>query len=196
MITSADINNDAVLEELTRLFADYEHALQTNDVATLQNFFWPSPLALRFGATEQLYGAKAIDEFRQNRVINFTDRTTLRQDLVAIGQNLGIATLEFSVKVAGVLKHGRQTQVWVRFAGLGWRIVSAHVSHKVDTTATTSPGPTRDYLLATAGLLGMPLDAAFVDEVNRNLDAMAAVAAPLMGLSLPDKEEAARELQP
>ncbi len=28
-------------------------------------------------------------------------------------------------------KHGRQSQVWVRFPDAGWKIVSAHVSHKV-----------------------------------------------------------------
>lgn len=194
MIASAEINDAAVLDELRELFAEYEQALVANDVPKLQQFFWPSPHALRFGATEQLYGAKEIDEFRKNRVINFSDRTALRQEIVAFGKDVGIATLEFSVIVAGKQRHGRQSQVWVRFAELGWRIVSAHVSHKVEKPADGSQ-QARDYVTSASAKLGLPV-APYLDEVTRNMQVMAAVAGPLMAFELSDTTEPAPEFRP
>ena len=193
MIASADVNANAVLEELGKLVDAYNQALIANDVKALQDYFWPSPLALRFGVTEQLYGAQEIAEFRQNRVINFTDRKTLRQDIVALGSDIGIATLEFSVMVAGKQRHGRQSQVWARFETLGWRIVSAHVSHKVEKTVEPDRA-TEHYVARAADLLGLSV-APWGDEVARNMQVMAMVAGPLMALDLPDTTEPAPEFK-
>lgn len=196
MVKLEEINKREVLDELSILFAEYEDALKNNNVPVLQEFFWPSELAIRFGVTEQLYGANAIDVFRKNRVINFKDRRSLRQDIVALGHDLGIATLEFSVNAAGKIKHGRQTQVWVRIEDLGWRIVSAHVSHKVEPRLETDQEIAADYNKSAADLLGIFIDPKFSVEVQQNMMVMAAVAAPLMELDLPDSIELAPEFKP
>ena len=111
--------------EVQARFGAYETALMTNDVAALDEFFWPSPLALRFGAGESLFGFDAIAAFRaarggspQRRLRN-TQITTFGPD------HAGTATEFFR---DGEARVGRQTQVWVKFPESGWRIVSAHVS--------------------------------------------------------------------
>jgi hypothetical protein len=50
------INDPAVVRELEALYPVYETALITNDVKTLTEMFWNSPLTTRFGITENLYG--------------------------------------------------------------------------------------------------------------------------------------------
>lgn len=186
MIATSDFNRPDVVAELQVLFQDYERALVANDVEALQRFFWSSPLALRFGSTEELYGSVAIDEFRKNRVVNFSGRKSLRQQLVTLGSDLGIATLEFSAKVEGVPRHGRQSQVWVRFAGLGWRIVSAHVSFRAESVGAFDSLPLGDYLASMSRVTRLRVPAAHAEEVIQNLRVMAVVAGPLMEFALPD----------
>jgi len=188
MIATSDFNRPDVVAELQALFQDYERALVANDVAALQGYFWTSPLALRFGSTEELYGSVAIDEFRKNRVINFSGRKSLRQQLVTLGSDLGIATLEFSALVQGVPRHGRQSQVWVRFDGLGWRIVSAHVSFRAETVGAFDTLPMGDYLASASRLARLQVPAAHAEEVIQNLRVMADVAAPLLAFVLPDAQ--------
>ena len=43
-------------ELINSLFDRYEKALNSNDVATLDELFWKSPHTLRYGVGEQLYG--------------------------------------------------------------------------------------------------------------------------------------------
>jgi hypothetical protein len=43
------VDDPATHAEVTARFAAYEKALMTNDVDALDDFFWPSELALRFG---------------------------------------------------------------------------------------------------------------------------------------------------
>ena len=186
------INDPAVVEEVTAVFHAYEQALADNDVAALTEFFWDSPQALRFGVAEELYGAEAIGEFRRTRKINFTDRTAMREQVVTIGRDLAMATLEFGVTVMGQRKHGRQSQVWVRFPGQGWRVVSAHVSHKV------TPGPDAGlaFTLAAGRLTPLPIDPEFRDGVAANLEIAARIAAPLLEFDLPDDIEPAPTFVP
>ena len=54
------LNDPAVLAEVTAAFQVYEKALNANDVATLTALFWKSPLTIRFGIGENLYGHDAI----------------------------------------------------------------------------------------------------------------------------------------
>ncbi len=61
------INDPATHAEVTAQFEAYEKALVTNDVAALDAFFWASPHAIRYGATENLYGAEEIAAFRAAR---------------------------------------------------------------------------------------------------------------------------------
>ena len=122
------INDPATLAELHALYPRYEQALVTNDVATLTAMFWASPLAIRLGAGENLYGIDEIEAFRQSRPAVNLARRTVRLEIVAFGRDLGSITLEFERDLpGGGLQRGRQSQVWVRLPE-GWRIVSAHVS--------------------------------------------------------------------
>jgi len=46
---------------------------------------------------------------------------------VTVDAVMAVITVEFQRSLAGVLRQGRQTQVWHRFP-LGWKIVSAQGS--------------------------------------------------------------------
>src|SRR5436305_992922 len=106
------INNPAVLAELTRCHEVYETALMANDADTLGALFWNSPHALRFGVTENLHGAEEIRAFRKARPGINLDREILRLDITALGDTAGIVNLEFMRPMDGVERHGRQTQFW------------------------------------------------------------------------------------
>ncbi len=176
------IDDPEVVAEVTATFHAYEKALADNDVQALTGFFWDSPQALRFGVAEELYGADEITEFRRTRKINFTDRTAIREQVVTIGRDLALATLEFGVTVMGQRKHGRQSQVWVRFPELGWRVVSAHVSHKL----TPAPGPAAAWAQAGERFAALPIDPAFREGVAANLEIAARIAGPLLEFELAD----------
>ena len=61
-------------QEVTELFSRYETALVGNDVETLTSFSWKSPLAVRYGVAENLYGFDAIAQFRAPRARPSTSR--------------------------------------------------------------------------------------------------------------------------
>jgi hypothetical protein len=117
------INDPDVIAELRELYPQYEHALVSNDVEKLVKMLWADPLAMRFGATENLYGYKEISEFRKTRPSANLARTVTRLGIVAFGKDFASITLEFERGS----QQGRQSQAWVRFPH-GWRIVAAHVS--------------------------------------------------------------------
>lgn len=119
------VDDPATVAEVRARFDAYETALMTNDVAALDDFFWPSPLALRFGAGESLFGFAEIAAFRAARG-GSPQRTLRNTRITTFGTTNAVAATEF-VR-AGEPRIGRQTQVWVKFPDLGWRIVSAHVS--------------------------------------------------------------------
>ena len=121
------INHPEIVAELESLYPKYEAALMANDAETLTRMFWTSPLAMRFGVNENLYGIEEIDAFRKGRSSANLARRVRRLDIVTFGRDFGSITLEFERTVNGKLISGRQSQVWVRFPE-GWRIVSAHVS--------------------------------------------------------------------
>jgi len=117
------VNDPETERELRELYPAYEKALVENDVETLTRLFWSSPLAMRFGVGENLYGMEEIEAFRKARPSAGLARTVTRLDVVTFGKDYGSVTLEFA---RGTVR-GRQSQVWVRFP-FGWRIVAAHVS--------------------------------------------------------------------
>jgi 1-carboxybiuret hydrolase subunit AtzH-like protein len=121
------INDPETLAELEALYPQYETALVTNDVEKLTQMFWASPHAMRFGATENLYGIDEIRAFRKGRSPANIARTIRRLDIVTFGRDCGSVTLEFERAVNARTILGRQSQVWVRLPE-GWRIVAAHVS--------------------------------------------------------------------
>jgi hypothetical protein len=121
------VNLPHVVAELRQLYPLYEQALVTNDVPTLVEMFWPSPLVMRFGVTENLYGTDQLEAFRASRPAANLARTVTRLDIVAFGSDTGSITLEFQRTTPQGLVRGRQSQLWIRFPQ-GWRIASAHVS--------------------------------------------------------------------
>lgn len=118
-----DVNIPEVLAEIEATFYAYETALNQNDVTALINFFWQDAQAVRFGATENLYGWEHIVNFRQNRVAP-PKRTLFNTRFTSFGYDYANANTEFQ-RADGLI--GRQSQSWVR-TSIGWRIVSAHVS--------------------------------------------------------------------
>ena len=192
------INDPAVVAEVEAVSDAYERALIDNDVDALTDFFWDSPHALRFGVTEELYGAQAIGEFRKNRKALFLDRKTVRREVVTLGADLAMVTIEFEIVVFGNPRHGRQSQVWARMPQIGWRVVSAHVSHRVtpQTAAAFNTDDAGPYAAAAAALLDVPIDPAHRQGVAFNLGIMARIAGPLMAIDLPESVEPAPRFIP
>ncbi len=121
------INDPTTVAELAALYPLYEKALVENDVPTLTAMFWDSPLAIRLGAGENLYGTAEIEAFRKSRPAANLARRQVRLEIVTFGTDFGSITLEFERDSPNGTVRGRQSQVWVRL-DIGWRIVSAHVS--------------------------------------------------------------------
>lgn len=121
------LNDPALVAELTNLYLTYETALCTNDIATLDRLFWESPEVVRFGATENLYGIDQVRAFRQNRPVKNLEREIFNLKVVTFDTDTAAVTLEFRRRVDGVERLGRQSQMWRKFSQ-GWKIVSAHVS--------------------------------------------------------------------
>jgi len=120
-----EINQPAVLAEVTAAFVRYEQALVTNDVAVLDMLFWQSPHTLRYGATENLYGHEAICAFRAGRPAVMLARALGRTVITTYGPDFATANTEFTRD--GSPRSGRQSQTWMRTPD-GWRVVAAHVS--------------------------------------------------------------------
>jgi hypothetical protein len=119
------LNDPAVLAEVSAAFECYEKALNDNDVATLTALFWKSPLTIRFGIGENLYGHDAITAFRHSRPNIDLRRTASNTVITTYGDDFATANTEFTKRDTG--RHGRQSQTWMRTEA-GWRVVSAHVS--------------------------------------------------------------------
>ena len=120
-----EINRPDVLAEVTAAFARYEDALVHNKVEVLDALFWDSPHTLRYGATENLYGADEIAAFRAARPSQGLMRELLRTVITTYGDDFATANCEF--RREGGARTGRQSQTWMRTAR-GWRVVAAHVS--------------------------------------------------------------------
>jgi hypothetical protein len=119
------IDDEATKSAVYVRFLAYEIALETNDVAALDGFFWHSDLAIRFGANESLFGFSAIAAFRAGRG-GVKPRRLQSTQITCFGTDHAVATTEFIREDDPRL--GRQSQVWVKFPEAGWLIVSAHVS--------------------------------------------------------------------
>ena len=124
-MNATDINLPEVLAEVQAVFERYEDALVNNRVEVLDELFWTSPLTVRYGAAENLYGIEEIRAFRQARPAAGLPRALRRTVITTYGRDHATAMTEF-VR-AGSTKVGRQSQTWVRLPE-GWRVVAAHVS--------------------------------------------------------------------
>jgi hypothetical protein len=120
-----EVNLPDVVAEVTAQFKRYEEAFLRNDIELLDELFWNDPQVVRYGAGENLYSHEAIAQFRGQRPVDDLDREILYAVITTFGHDIGVTSAEFRRTKSGLT--GRQSQTWVR-TGVGWRIVTAHVS--------------------------------------------------------------------
>ena len=120
-------NMPEVVAEVRGLFERYEQALIDKDVEVLDNTFWNSPHTIRYALQEHGYG---FDEIHAARVARppgpGIKEKRIRLEILTLGRDLATVNLEFKVRGKDLI--GRQSQTWVRFPDVGWKVVSAHVS--------------------------------------------------------------------
>ena len=123
-----EINNPEVVREVRAAFERYDHALEENDVAVLNDSFWENERTLRYGVGENLYGHAAIASFRESRTPDQHRARARRLEntvITSFGHDFALANTEYVLLRDG--RRGRQSQTWVRMPE-GWRVVAAHVS--------------------------------------------------------------------
>ena len=140
MITSNQIDIAHIQTEVEAVFLAYEAALMSNDLKVLDQLFWHSPLAVRFGTAENLYGMEAIRAFRKARDTGTLKRILRNSRIITYGQDFATTTTEFIREDQSI---GRQSQTWARFPE-GWRIVSAHISLNGNKSEITSGNNARE----------------------------------------------------
>jgi hypothetical protein len=121
-----EINNPAIVAEVEAVFAAYEAALVTNDVATLDTLFWADEKTIRYGIAENLFGHQAIAAFRSARSPAGLARLLDHTVITTYGRDFATAATLFR-RDGTPQRVGRQMQTWARMEE-GWRIVAAHVS--------------------------------------------------------------------
>ncbi|MGE0004122.1 MAG: oxalurate catabolism protein HpxZ [Parvibaculaceae bacterium] len=119
------INEAEVVAEVTAVFERYEAALLANDVPVLEELFWNSPHAARYGVGENLYGWDAISAFRRARRTGPFRRRLMKTVITTYGRDFATASTEYERE--GHDRTGRETKTLMRTPD-GWRIVCAHVS--------------------------------------------------------------------
>jgi 1-carboxybiuret hydrolase subunit AtzH-like protein len=120
-------NLPEVIAEVRALFERYERALAERDVAVLDATFWDSPHTIRYALNEHGYGFAAIHSHRVARPPGpGIKEQRLRLEILTLGRDLATVNLEFKVRGRELI--GRQSQTWVRFPDVGWKVIAAHVS--------------------------------------------------------------------
>ena len=126
-MTDLTPNIPDVVAEVRALFERYEQALIDKDVDVLDRTFWQSPHTIRYAFNEHGYGFDQIHAHRVRRPPGpGTKEARRRLEILTLGRDIATVNLEF--KVRGKELVGRQSQTWVRFPGVGWKVVMAHVS--------------------------------------------------------------------
>jgi hypothetical protein len=124
-LRNEQIDLPEILGEVEAAFHAYERALMSNDVETLNAFFWNDPRTTRYGVADRQWGHAELVVYRQaTPAPNFTRRLEHLR-IHAFGPDHAVAQVEF-VRSDTTLR-GFQTQVWARLPE-GWRIGGAHVS--------------------------------------------------------------------
>lgn len=122
-----EINIPEVVEEVRALFERYERALVERDIAVLDDSFWNSPHTIRAALHENGYGFEEIHAHRVRRPPGPGIKLARRRLVITtFGRDLATVHLEFDMRDRDM--PARQSQTWVRFPGLGWKVVHAHVS--------------------------------------------------------------------
>ena len=120
-------NLPEIVAEVRALFERYEQALIDKDVDVLDASFWKSPYTIRYAMSEHGYGFDQIHAHRVRRPLGpGTKELRRRLEILTLGRDIATVNLEF--KVRGQAQVGRQSQTWVRFPDVGWKVISAHVS--------------------------------------------------------------------
>ena len=120
-------NRPEIVEEVRARFERYERALEEKDVEVLDETFWRSPHTIRYAMHENGYGFDEIHAHRVRRPPGpGIKERRIRLEILTLGRDFATVNLEF--KVRGRELVGRQSQTWIRFPDLGWKVVSAHVS--------------------------------------------------------------------
>ena len=120
-------NLPEVVEEVRARFERYEHALDVKDVEVLDDTFWRRPHTIRYALHENGYGFEEIHAHRVRRPPGpGIKERRLRLEILTLGRDFATVNLEFKVRGCDLV--GRQSQTWVRFPDVGWKVVSAHVS--------------------------------------------------------------------
>ena len=120
-------NRPEVVAEVSAAFERYEKALEDKDVEVLDATFWNSPHTIRYALYENGYGFDEIHAHRVRRKPGTGIKgERLRLEILTLGQCFATVNLEFQVRGHDVV--GRQSQTWVKFPDLGWKVVAAHVS--------------------------------------------------------------------
>ena len=126
-MTDMTPNIPEVLAEVTALFERYEKALAEKDVDVLDDTFWNSPLTIRYAMHENGYGCDEIHQHRVRRPKGpGIKEKRLRLEIMTLGRDFATTNLEFKIRDKDLI--GRQSQTWVRFPDVGWKVVAAHVS--------------------------------------------------------------------
>lgn len=122
------LNRREVVAEIAALFERYEQALVEKDIAVLDATFWDSPHTIRYALGENCYGFAEIHAARvaADPPSGGTKEARIRLEIPTVGTDFATVNLEFMPR--GKLGIGRQSQTWMRLPGLGWKVVSAHVS--------------------------------------------------------------------
>jgi hypothetical protein len=128
-----EVNIPEVVEEIRALFERYEQALIDTDVEVLDATFWNAPHAVRYAIHENGYGFDEIHAHRIRRPPGPGIKLHRRRLVITtLGRDIATVNLEFDMR--GRDLPGRQSQTWVRLPGVGWKVISAHVS-------VTEPSP-------------------------------------------------------
>ncbi len=120
-------NLPEVVAEVSALFEAYEQALIDKNVDVLDSTFWNSPHTIRYALHENGYGFAEIHAHRVARPPGpGIKEKRIRLEILTVGRDIATVNLEFKVRGRDLV--GRQSQSWVRFPDLGWKVISAHVS--------------------------------------------------------------------
>lgn len=126
-MTDLTPNLPEVVAEVTALFEAYEQALIDKNVDVLDATFWNSPHTIRYALHENGYGFAEIHGHRVARPPGpGIKEKRIRLEILTLGRDIATVNLEFKVRGRELI--GRQSQSWVRFPDLGWKVISAHVS--------------------------------------------------------------------
>ena len=126
-MTDLTPNIPEIVAEISALFEAYEQALIDKNVDVLDASFWNSPHTIRYALHENGYGFKEIHGHRVARPPGpGIKEKRIRLEILTLGRDIATVNPEFKVRGHDVV--GRQSQSWVRFPDLGWKVVSAHVS--------------------------------------------------------------------